>query len=257
MSWISWEKLCRVKTRGGLNFTNLRAFNLALLAKQCWRIMEKPESLIAQVFRARHFSSGYFMEASVGSRPSATWHSILHARAYFERGLRVRIGNGYGTPIWGSAWIPDAGNFRIITPSPISYFPLRVSDLIDPVSGRWNEELINNTFWEVDRGHILAIPLGTIEVDDKVIWHYSKDGRFSVRTCYHIISSLSSGNGGESTSGVETVRWHDIWSLPIPPKVRMFLWRACVGILPHKAELFDVIWWSARCAIDVGLMWKR
>lgn len=25
---------------------------------------------------------------------------------------------------------------------------------------------------------------------------------------------------------------------PVPPKVRMFLWRACVGILPHKAELF-------------------
>lgn len=107
MAWLSWEQLCKPKNQGGMGFRDLHSFNKVLLGKQCWRILTKPESLMARIFKARYFPHGSFMDATTGSRPSATWSSLLKARGLISRGLRLRIGNGYSTDIWSSPWIPD------------------------------------------------------------------------------------------------------------------------------------------------------
>ena len=47
IAWINWKKLCKSKLKGGIGFRNLQAFNLAMLAKQGWRFLSNPQSLIA------------------------------------------------------------------------------------------------------------------------------------------------------------------------------------------------------------------
>ena len=53
--WVSWEKMCKPKAGGGLGFKNLKCFNLALLAKQGWRLQLAQDSLVFLVLKAKYF----------------------------------------------------------------------------------------------------------------------------------------------------------------------------------------------------------
>lgn len=116
MAWLSWEQMCKAKSHGGLGFRDLKSFNLAMLAKQGWRLMHSPDSLLGRIFQARYFPNGEFTEATLGPRPSATWRGILQARPYVLKGLRVRIGNGFHTTIWGK--FVDRGRWELQSYNP-------------------------------------------------------------------------------------------------------------------------------------------
>lgn len=52
--WVSWDKLSKPKLTVGLGFRDLHSFNLAMLARQAWRLLQNPSSLCAQVLAARY-----------------------------------------------------------------------------------------------------------------------------------------------------------------------------------------------------------
>ena len=70
MEWMSWKKMCTMKEKGGMGFRDLKAFNLALLAKQGWRILTNQNSLVHRIFKAKYFAKNTFLVAELGRRPS-------------------------------------------------------------------------------------------------------------------------------------------------------------------------------------------
>ena len=100
MAWVSWEKICQRKAEGGLGFRDLKAFNLALLAKQGWRIIQNPDSLFHRVLKAKYFKSTSFLEAQLGPSPLYTWRSLMEAKDIVEREMRWNIGNGRNVNVW-------------------------------------------------------------------------------------------------------------------------------------------------------------
>lgn len=57
------------ETGRGMGFRNLHEFNLALLAKQCWLLIQEPNSLWARLIQARYFQDcSFFMPKKKGNR---------------------------------------------------------------------------------------------------------------------------------------------------------------------------------------------
>lgn len=77
IQWVRWEKLCRSKAEGGMGLRDLSAFHKALLAKQGWRIVNCPNSLMARILKAKYFPSADFLNAGVGHNASFTWQKFL------------------------------------------------------------------------------------------------------------------------------------------------------------------------------------
>lgn len=76
---------------GGLGIRHLETFKKALLAKQIWRIIVAPDSLVARVLKARYFRHQDIMAAGLGNNPSYLWRSLLWSRPLLEKGLCCHV----------------------------------------------------------------------------------------------------------------------------------------------------------------------
>jgi hypothetical protein len=107
MHWVGWEKMKLPKDEGGLGFRDLYSFNLAMLARQSWRLLQAPESLCAQVLRAKYFPNGYLLATAPTSGMSYVWRSILKGLQVFKEGMIWRVGDGRNIRIWDDPWFPS------------------------------------------------------------------------------------------------------------------------------------------------------
>ncbi|KAL0346378.1 UNVERIFIED_CONTAM: putative mitochondrial protein, partial [Sesamum calycinum] len=139
--------------------------------------------------------------------------------------------------VWHDPWLSRPRSFRPITPLPPDLASIRVSDLIDLVSKDWWVERVQQLFWPCDSTAILATPLNRVGETDLLVWHYSKDGSFSVRSAYHLALSLEDNPSSSSLAEGEVSWWRKVWQARVPNKVKVFVWRACVNALPTEMNL--------------------
>ena len=158
MHWRSWEWLTTPKALGGMGFRDMALFNLAMLAKQGWRLLKNPFSLCAQVLRGRYFPNSDFWNALAPRSASATWRAILAGRDLLQKGVRWAIGNGEDVCILSDHWIPSTPPQRLYPLLPIPA-NAKVKCLIDEESSTWNQDSVRACFHDNIAAEILHVPI--------------------------------------------------------------------------------------------------
>ena len=90
-----------------MGFRDLRNFNLAMFAKQGWRLLQEEDSLVYGCFKAKYFPHSSFLEASDVPYSSFVWKSLLAAQPLLKKGSYWRVGNGNSIRIMHEKWIPN------------------------------------------------------------------------------------------------------------------------------------------------------
>jgi hypothetical protein len=139
--WLKWSKLTDSKEDGGMGFRDMSLFNKAMLGKQGWRLLIRPEALCSRVLKGKYFPNSNFLAATRRKKSSETWRAILHGRDVLKRGIIKQICPGSSVNIWEDNWIPGTMSMKPLVRLPgMSVTP--VEDLFVPGTRKWNEQLI-------------------------------------------------------------------------------------------------------------------
>ena len=85
---------------------------------------------------------------------------------------------------------------------------------------------------------IQQLPLPRLSSRDVLVWKENNSQKFIVKSAYQVAQWMKEQSRVEH-SGMVVDRgiWRRLWSVNVPPKVRMFVWRACSNILPTRDNL--------------------
>ncbi|PNX95563.1 ribonuclease H, partial [Trifolium pratense] len=237
MHWLKWSKVCNQKRNGGLGFRDLRAFNEALLAKQGWRLITKPTSLVAQVLKAKYFPNESFLNAKHKQVMSYTWRSIMQASWVIKRGSYWSIGDGEDINIWEDNWMQQKSATYKGRPKPNNLNLIKVKELMDSNYNEWNTDIINQVFLPYEAQMILNIPIIDKTQPDMLTWDCTQDGQYSVKSGYHAIMEWGNLPNASPSNNSQHI-WNVLWKLKVPPKHSHLLWRVLHNALPVKNNLF-------------------
>ncbi|GAU41808.1 hypothetical protein TSUD_299740 [Trifolium subterraneum] len=112
INWLKWDRICLRKEEGGLGVRRVKEFNLALLGKWCWRLLQDTEGLWFRVLAAKYGIRDGQMDCG-GSTASNWWKVINSIRSgseasggrWFGENTVRRVGDGERTLFWKDSWM--------------------------------------------------------------------------------------------------------------------------------------------------------
>ena len=99
-----------------MGFRDLRTFNLAMLPKQSWRLIQDRESLMYHCFKARYIPQTEFLDASNSPNSSYVWKSIMATKPILTDGCCWRVGDGLAIKVISKKWIHNYPTNGLIYP---------------------------------------------------------------------------------------------------------------------------------------------
>ncbi|XP_074348373.1 uncharacterized protein LOC141687107 [Apium graveolens] len=251
LRWHSWSKMATAKCSGGLGFCDLHGFNVVLLGKHVWNFCQHPNSLVARLFRARCFQDKHILQAGKGTGSNFIWIGIWEAKENLKKGFRWIMGDGKNIKAFRDPWLKDKPDF-CVEDGPLNGIKNEsVDNYFRPGTKEWDVHKVVQAFHTDDVQHVLQTRIHPATVKDRIAWHSSNTGMYTVKTGYQFW--LSQNNVESPTLNAKS--WNSIWKLQVPYKVRTFIWRFCNNSIPVRNNLrsrgIDIPIICPMCSNDV------
>ncbi|CAL1397044.1 unnamed protein product [Linum trigynum] len=241
MHLVSWDVMTRPKPLGGVGIRPTRQANLALLAKNGWRLLKDKECLWTQIMRAKYGRQRQGLEVIRPSQGSSfTWASIAKTASLIKQGCAWNIKNGKRTNFWLDIWVSQVPLRDLaIDGIPMDLEGKKVAEMVRD-DGTWKTELFEHLLPSEITQKILSTMVDTLsQEDDDIFWAAAADGKFSTKSAYNLLTQHS-----QHLSAHDEKTWKTIWRLPTPERVRSFMWLAssnklATNVMRHFRRVAD------------------
>lgn len=142
--------------------------------------------LCANILKSIYFLDRSILDASLGSKPFWVWASLIEMSKILLDGIRWQIGNEKLVNIWMDKWILDLLGFKVPFDPSFSHSISSVDELMMSNGCEWDRDLVKELFWVDAAEAILKIPISMVGFIDKLIWHWFKNGTYSIKSGYRL-----------------------------------------------------------------------
>ncbi|XP_026429856.1 uncharacterized protein LOC113326320 [Papaver somniferum] len=202
--------------------------NLAMLARNAWKIIENPDCMLAKILKVRYFPRTDFLNANCPDKFSWTWKCLHAIKELIKPFFSWIVGDGKFIGPWCDKWIPNLGSGTPNPPTPQDP-SIKVDYFIDNHTITLNVSRLFTHFDDASAKNIVTIPLSQHCTPNRRDWDLSKNGKFSLKSAYL-------GLRGINASPCKNL-WLHIWKTRVPHRIQLFLWEAAKTALPARTVI--------------------
>ncbi|KAF7824519.1 ribonuclease H [Senna tora] len=220
------EALRQPKWKGGLGFKNINCFNKALLAKNVWRLIERPNTLLSRWFLGKYQDPSKELDFKKTSQDSLYWKNIVKSKNLVIDNLKWTVGNGEYIRTSSKFWPFKGRN---------NDQDLLIADFITKDGEkRWNTNALMRFYNRSSVNEITQILLPYRQCPDVLAWKINKEGIYTVKDGYRTLQNMET----ETAQGRNNnFPWNWFWKLNMPHRILLFIWKLMNHALPTSIIL--------------------
>ena len=154
------------------------------------------------------------------------FQKIKNYKLYLCSLHRKKVVTGSSISVWNDPWLPTTRP-RPANKNQHNLFPdLTLDSLIDSASRRWNSQVLRTLVDPQDVKIIESIPLSRNQMADRYGWHFTNNGKFTVKSGYQVERIYPDRDRLPLFIGptVDVIKAF-YWKIRCPPKIKHFLWQ--------------------------------
>lgn len=110
--------------------------------------------------------------------------SIYSSRVVVNLGSRWRLGDGKSVLVWRDSWLKGRKDALIRSPVVLGKGNVKVKELWNATTDRWNEVLVDSLFDNSEAMLIEHMSLNNVRGDDNIVWWRNRNNMYLVRFVY-------------------------------------------------------------------------